>query len=256
MEGWICLHRKILKWEWYQDTNTFRVFMHLLLSANWEDTKYMGMLVKRGSLVIKQVKLAEELKLSHQQVRTSLLKLKSSEIITIKTYNKFSLVTIVNYSSYQDKEINEQQAGNNQITSRQQTNNKQITSIDKQEKQINNITNNRNYINIISLYNSLCKSYPKVSKLSDARKKAINARLNKYTINDFEELFKKAEESDFLKGNNNRNWKADFDWLIKDTNLPKVLEGKYDNGTRNNISENKNFKEYKDSGFIPKGFAF
>lgn len=44
-EGWICLHRKILKWEWYQDTNTFRVFIHLLLNANWEDTKYMGMLL-------------------------------------------------------------------------------------------------------------------------------------------------------------------------------------------------------------------
>ncbi|MDE6357403.1 MAG: hypothetical protein K2L15_02305, partial [Eubacteriales bacterium] len=142
MEGWICLHRKILKWEWYHDNNTFRVFMHLLLTANWEDTKYMGMLVKRGSLIIKQVKLAEELKLSHQQVRTSLNKLKVSGIITIKSYNKFSLVTIVNYRDYQDKNISEQQTNNKQITNEQQTNNKQITSIDKQEKQLNNITNN------------------------------------------------------------------------------------------------------------------
>lgn len=47
----------------------------------------------------------------------------------------------------------------------------------------------------------------------------------------FEEMFRKAEASDFLKGSNNRNWKANFDWLLCDRNFARVLEGNYDNKT-------------------------
>jgi hypothetical protein len=60
-------------------------------------------------------------------------------------------------------------------------------------------------------------------------RKAIKARLNTYSIEDFKELFTKAEKSDFLKGSNSRNWSATFDWLIKDSNMAKVLDGNYDN---------------------------
>ncbi|MBQ9199234.1 MAG: hypothetical protein IJ141_03575 [Lachnospiraceae bacterium] len=70
-------------------------------------------------------------------------------------------------------------------------------------------------------------SFPQVVKISDSRKKAINARLSKYTIDDFKQLFINAEASAFLKGDNGRNWQASFDWLIKDSNMPKVLEGNY-----------------------------
>lgn len=85
------------------------------------------------------------------------------------------------------------------------------------------------YDGIVKLYNDLCPSYPTVKSLSEARKKAIKARLKSYSVEDFELLFKKAEASDFLKGNNDRNWSATFDWLIKDSNMAKVLDGNYDN---------------------------
>lgn len=86
-----------------------------------------------------------------------------------------------------------------------------------------------NYPKIIGMYNDTCVSFPRVNHLSDARKKAIKARLKKYSEADFQLLFEKAEASDFLKGQNNRNWSATFDWLIKDTNMGKVLDGNYDN---------------------------
>ena len=85
------------------------------------------------------------------------------------------------------------------------------------------------YQHIVDRFNALCPSFPSVKSLSDARKKAIKARLNTYSIDDFEEIFKKAEASDFLKGGNDRNWTANFDWLIKDANMAKVLDGNYDN---------------------------
>ena len=80
---------------------------------------------------------------------------------------------------------------------------------------------------IVDLFHSICKSFPSVRSLSEARKKAIKARLNTYTIEDFKTVFENAEASSFLKGSNDRNWSANFDWLIADKNMAKVLEGNY-----------------------------
>ena len=83
---------------------------------------------------------------------------------------------------------------------------------------------------IQTLYNDICTSYPKCTSLSESRKKAIRARLNcGYTVEHIKILFQKAEASGFLKGRNDRNWRASFDWLVKDSNMAKVLDGNYDN---------------------------
>ena len=86
-----------------------------------------------------------------------------------------------------------------------------------------------NYQLIVDMYNDTCVSFPRLSTLSNARKKAIKARLKNYSFTDFQVMFDKAEASDFLKGKNNRNWSANFDWMIKDANMAKILDGNYDN---------------------------
>lgn len=86
---------------------------------------------------------------------------------------------------------------------------------------------------VVDLYRSICVSYPKVISLSEARKRAIRARLKMYSMDDFRMLFEKAEASSFLKGANNRNWSANFDWMIKDANMAKVIDGNYDDGSWN-----------------------
>lgn len=88
-------------------------------------------------------------------------------------------------------------------------------------------TPKNDYQQIVDLYNSICTSFPSVRSLSDARRKAIKARLNTYTVEDFKQCFENAEASSFLKGGNDSNWTATFDWLIKDTNMAKVLDGNY-----------------------------
>lgn len=93
------------------------------------------------------------------------------------------------------------------------------------------------YDGIKDAFNSLCPSLPAVKSLSDARRKAIKARLNSYTVDDLNEAFMKAEASDFLKGKNDRNWRANFDWILKDANIAKILDGLYDN--RQVRSQNK-----------------
>lgn len=83
------------------------------------------------------------------------------------------------------------------------------------------------YQQVVDLYNSICKSFPSVRSLSDARKKAIKARMKTYTIEELKKVFQNAEASSFLKGKNDRNWSANFDWMIADKNIAKILEGNY-----------------------------
>ena len=85
------------------------------------------------------------------------------------------------------------------------------------------------YQRIVDIYNDTCVSFPRLKSLSENRKKSIKARLKTYSYDDFKTLFEKAEASDFLKGKNNKDWSATFDWLIKDSNMAKVLDGNYDN---------------------------
>ena len=85
MEGWIKLHRQILDWEWYDDINVKVLFLHLLLTANYEDKKWQGTTIKRGQLVTSRQHLAEQTGLSEQQVRTAINKYQSyDEYITNK----------------------------------------------------------------------------------------------------------------------------------------------------------------------------
>ena len=107
------------------------------------------------------------------------------------------------------------------------------TEIDIEKEKDKELEKNKrekiDYQLIADMYHTLCPSFPKIRFLSDSRKKAIKARLNTYTLDDFQTLFRTAEASSFLKGQNDRNWTADFDWLINGANMTKVLEGKYQN---------------------------
>ena len=94
----------------------------------------------------------------------------------------------------------------------------------------------------MELFNTICVSFPKVTKMTEKRKKAVKARFNNgYTLEDFKRAFETAEQSDFLKGNNDRRWKADFDWFTNESNLTKTLEGKYDNRKQQPVKQQNPF---------------
>ena len=125
-EGYIKINRSMAKWEWYKDMNTKAVFLHLLIMANWKDGRYRGDVIPRGSLVTGRKKLAEELGISEQSVRTSLNHLKSTNEITIKSSSKYSVITINNYEKYQ---------GINQVPNQQLTNDQPTTNHNRRNKE-------------------------------------------------------------------------------------------------------------------------
>ena len=112
--GFIVLSRKICNWRWYTNANTFRVFIHILLQANYEDRDFENIIIKRGQLVSTPEKIAKNLKLTRQEVRTSIKHLISTNEITTKGYNKFTVFTVVNYNQYQTKQPPKQPTTNQQ----------------------------------------------------------------------------------------------------------------------------------------------
>ena len=118
MDGWIKIHRKMLNWEWYDDINTKVLFFHLLLTANHKEQKWRGHTILRGQRLTSLQHLAKETKLSVQQTRTSLNKLKSTNEITIKSTNKNTLITIEKYSDYQAKDDENNKQTNKQRNKR------------------------------------------------------------------------------------------------------------------------------------------
>lgn len=140
--GFIIINRKMLEWEWYQDTNTKTLFFHCLLKANWKDGKFQGLVIPRGSFVTSLTKLSEELSTDKQvftirNVRTAIKHLEMTGEITNKSYSKFRVITINNYDKYQDYD----KVSASQVTNKRQTSDRQVTTIE-QKKQSNKETNN------------------------------------------------------------------------------------------------------------------
>lgn len=142
MDGYIKLHRKIIEWEWYSDPNTKIVFLHLLLNANFRPVKYCGVELKAGELIVTLPELAGTLQLTVQNVRTALNHLKSTGEITVRTTNRFSVVTIEKWEMYQvedysaNRQVNRQ--ANSQLTGNQQTANRPKKKNDKNDKKEKN----------------------------------------------------------------------------------------------------------------------
>lgn len=136
-DGFIKLFRSLTSWEWYKDENTMRVFIHLLLNANWEDTRYRGHEVPKGSLVCGRKAIAESLGISERSVRTSLNHLKTTNEITIKTTNRFSIISIVNWEKFQGMEEKMTNKMTNKPSLNRPTSDQQVTTY----KEIKNIRN-------------------------------------------------------------------------------------------------------------------
>lgn len=258
--GFVKIDRKITQWRWYHDANTFRVFFHLIITANYEDKDFETITIKRGERVISYPKLAVELGLSEQNIRTAIKHLKDTGELTVKSHAKFSVVTINNYNQYQS--ANSQLTGNQQATNRQLTGNQQATNNNERNKESNKDKESKKdkegvqpdkpaasstssqIAEIIDLFHKICTSYPEVTIVSDEIKRNLGNLINKYSVEQIRTVFETAEKSDFLKGVNDRNWQASFEWLTKEKNFVKVLNGNYNNHQKYDNSNGFNAEDY------------
>lgn len=192
--GYIRIDRRILEWEWYSDANTSRLFIHLLLKANWKPGRFQGIEVPVGSLVTSYNSLAAETGLSVRNIRTALSHLQSTGEVTCKCHSKYSVISIKNYTLYQLGDT----VTDTQVTSNRHASDKQVTTIEYREEDKQLINNNivghgateYQYKDVIDYLNlKTGKAFKDKSK--DSRK-FIKARFDEgYTLDDFKTVIDK-----------------------------------------------------------------
>lgn len=238
MEGWISLHRKLTKhWLWENKQKTkLEAWIDLLFLANHEDGivefREETIHVKRGQHITSELKLAARWKWSRGKIKRFLNRLQTDKMLDIKQDNRKTIITICNYSTYQN--IKKKNGTTDSTTNGQQTG---------QQTDTNNNDNNDNNHDIcqevFNVWNKFAEQHNlnPVLKLSNKRKSHIKARFNEKEF-DFVKILEKIQESSFLLGLDPKNdWKVDFDFVFASANnYLKILEGKY-SGKRESTAE-------------------
>lgn len=195
-QGFIKLYRKMLDWEWYKNQNVKDVFIHCILKANWKGGNFQGHEIPRGSFVSSIGAIADELDLTSQKVRTALKNLQKTKNLTIKTTNKFSIITINNYDEFQ--EINKQLTNNQQTTNKQPNNNRRREEI-------------KNIRSVCVESNTLAPA----PTLSELRSYCYENDMEDF---DYENFYNYYESNGWLNKNGSaiKNWKAKLKYWYND----------------------------------------
>ena len=173
MEGWIKLYRKFSEWEWFNISEMVHLFIYLLLNANHENDKWRGIEIKRGQILTGLNSLNQHTKISYQTLRTCLKRLEETKEINTQVTNKYRIITICNYESYQGEKLNSNKHSNIQLTNNQQSTNKQLTT----NKNDNNDKNTNIWRDDFDVYLSECKlAYEKF--MTDTELLKTQQRLN------------------------------------------------------------------------------
>lgn len=154
-------------WEWYENTNVFRLFYHCLLHTNLEDKRDCGKEIKAGQFVSSRARISAETGLTVDQVRTALKKLKDTGYISTKSTNKYTIYTVNGYQTYIDcgqvvKVTTEENTAVKNGTKMEQTVERKMEQTD--EKAIN------------ECFERLWKKYPSKKgkgQVSDTKKKVL-----------------------------------------------------------------------------------
>ena len=213
--GFITLHRQILNWEWYNDLNTFRLFVHLLLTVNFKDGRFEGRKIRRGQIVTSLSQLATSAGLSIQQTKTALKHLILTGEITNESCAQHRIITVVKYDDYQQLT---KEPTNDQQTTNKQSNKQPTSDLTNDQQQYNNDNNNN-----------------KVKKETMEQKSVSASRFNQPTkeeIFDFcmdnnlglnvDKFYNHYESNGWMVGNNKiKDWKAAVRyWVSNDKEQP------------------------------------
>jgi hypothetical protein len=137
-EAFIKLHRKMLDWEWYDDPNTCRLFIHCLLRANWKACRWHGIEIQPGQFITSLQSLSDETLLTIRQVRVALSHLKMTGEVSVTRHSRCSVITVNNWNDYQGND--KQNVTRKSVKG--QSNDNQVTT-DKEYKEIKEYKNRK-----------------------------------------------------------------------------------------------------------------
>lgn len=216
-ESYIKVFRRLLEWEWYNDSKMVHLFIHLLLKANYTDGKFKGILVKRGQLITGRNSLSDATGISTQSIRTCLDRLISTNELTIESTNSFSLITIVKYEEYQFFEKKSTSKSTSKLTNDQQTDNQQLTTIEEGNKDNNKILMFESFWFKYPNKVGKAKCLPKFLKLTDDEIGQIVSTLPKFIAYKPFESYSHPNPETYL---NQRRWEDEIPEIKKPVHTP------------------------------------
>ncbi len=260
-KGWIHLHRKIQDcWLWDEKPyDRARAWIDLLLLANHGDKKMMvggkPMTISRGQYLTSLLKLSDRWGWSRNKTKRFMAALETDQMVTTMRTNSYTIVNIVNYGVYNDYDKPDEptdepsdghQKDNERTTKGQRTNHKQeckeykeceeckeYIELDSYESNRPTSQSDGVHPEIVDAWNSLSESgiqpIRKISEGTNNRCKLVRARIREYGVEGFMQCIENIRNSDFLLHKMNHGTGIQFDWMIRPSNFPKVLEGNYNN---------------------------
>ena len=139
--GFIVLHRKLLEWKYFYSPYALKLWIYLLLRANWKTGYFLGVEIPRGSLATSMRRLALDTEMDVNTVRKWIKRFQEEDMITVKTANRVTHIFINNYATFQDI-ADEQSSTQHHTESHTQSHtqrppnrtNKQINKVTKKQK--------------------------------------------------------------------------------------------------------------------------
>jgi len=254
-DGWIKLWRKSTDSEVFQNPELWLFWCWCLLKASRKNRKqvvgWQTIELKPGQFVFGRKKAAQELPLSEQKIRTCLKKLKTLQKLTIKSTNKFSLITIEKWDTYQDHYNRNNQLTNQQLTNNQPTTNQQLTTNKnvKNEKNVKKYSYgdpqkwNRNQpIDHVSFVDAFNELYDRQLRVTDSKRENIRSRLRTFTGEEIKKAWQNRTKDQWLNSEGSKylgDWKAA---MRNDEKIDKYLniqENHKSNGQPGNGKENR-----------------
>lgn len=135
--SYIKVHRDILESYCFSSSNSFKIWMWLLLKANYKKTFIRlkagkgetVVEINRGQLIFGRFRAEEELGIDGSLIYRVIKKFEELEQIIVESNNQYSIITICKYDDYQGEDnSDEQQMNNKRTTNEQQTNIERTTN--------------------------------------------------------------------------------------------------------------------------------
>ncbi|MFA5875236.1 MAG: hypothetical protein WC901_00915 [Candidatus Margulisiibacteriota bacterium] len=261
MSGWIKLHRDIEDHWIFKDSEVFKRWIRLLMMANFEESKILVggnvVTIGKGQMILSQENIAEKWKISRQTLRTFLNHLEKDGMIlrdfAQKSNHKITILTICNYSKYQDLPTTNQPLINHRATTEQPQSNQIKESKELKECKERDISTNVDIVNfnkksrqkkqdttpyeeILKLYETILPELTQLYCWTEKRKNQLKSLWEDQeelpTLADWEKYFGFIRASPFLMGkvppiNGHKQFKGSLEWITNKTNYINITERKY-----------------------------
>lgn len=212
-QGWIKLHRQLRESLVYKNSELLHLWIHLLLKATHTSFEQLvgtqKVPLEPGQFIFGRKKVAEDLNLTESKIYRYIKLLENENCLSVKSNNKYSVGTIVNWELYQlDDEDVEQQMNNKRTTNEQQMNTNKNVKNEKNEK--------KEYI--CKIYEYFCSKLQTKPKLTSQRKSKINSRLKDFTPDQIKLAIDNLAADPWIRGDNpnGKNY-ATIDYLFRST---------------------------------------